>query len=61
MIEGQIRITDGYNRTIDILPSGASYQVVMFEAETDYHQNAWFGTEEEAKKFANGWVFKNVS
>ena len=61
MIEGQIRITDGYNRTVDILPSGGSYQIVMFEAETDYHQNAWFGNEEDAKNFANKWVFKNVS
>jgi hypothetical protein len=30
----------------------------MFEASSDYHQNAWFKTEEEAKSFAERWVFK---
>lgn len=58
MIEGQIRITDGHNRTVDILPTQGQFQTVMYEAETDYHQNAWFATEEEAKNFAQGWVFK---
>ena len=59
MIEGQIRITDGHERTIDILPcNDGTYQIIMFEASSDYHQNAWFQTLEEAKRFAEGWVFR---
>jgi hypothetical protein len=58
MIKDQIRITDGYERTVDILPCrDGDFQVVMFEASSDYQQNAWFKTEEEAKQFANKWVF----
>jgi len=57
MTKDQIRITDGYERTVDILPtSDGQYQAIMFEASTDYHQNAWFATLEEVKKFAESWV-----
>ena len=46
MTEGQIRITDGYERTVDILPCrDGDFQAIMFEASSDYHQNAWFKTE----------------
>ena len=59
MTEGQIRITDGYERTVDILPCrDGDFQAIMFEASSDYHQNAWFKTEEEAKQFAEKWVFR---
>jgi hypothetical protein len=59
MIKDQIRITDGYERTVDILLcNDSTYQIIMFEASSDYHQNAWFKTEEEAKSFAERWVFK---
>jgi hypothetical protein len=59
MIKDQIRITDGYERTVDILPcNNGTYQVVMFEASSDYHQSGWFKTEEEAKLFAERWVSK---
>jgi hypothetical protein len=30
----------------------------MFEASTDYHQNAWFATQQEAIYFSEKWVFK---
>ena len=59
MMKDQIRITDGHERTVDILPCrNGDFQVIMFEASSDYHQNAWFQTEEEAKRFAESWVFK---
>ena len=59
MTEGQIRITDGYERTVDILPcNDGTFQAIMFEASSDYHQNAWFKTEEDAKRFAESWVFR---
>jgi hypothetical protein len=57
MIKDQIRITDGHERTVDILPcNDGTYQVIMFEASNDYHQNAWFQTVEEAKLFSERWV-----
>lgn len=59
MTKDQIRITDGHERTIDILLcNDSTYQAIMFEASSDYHQNAWFQTLEEAKRFAEGWVFR---
>ena len=59
MIKDQIRITDGHERTIDILPcNDGTYQTIIFEASTDYHQNDWFKTLEEAEQFAERWVFK---
>ncbi len=39
MTEGQIRITDGYERTVDILPcNDGTFQAIMCEASSDYHQ-----------------------
>ena len=59
MTKDQIRITDGHERTIDILPcNDGTYQIIMFEASSDYHQNAWFQTLEEAKIFSERWVYK---
>lgn len=59
MIKDQIRITDGHNRTVDILPcNDGTFQAIMFEASSDYHQNAWFKTQEEAKLFSERWVYK---
>lgn len=59
MIKDQIRITDGHERTIDILPcNDGTYQTIMFEASTDYHQNAWFATQQEAINFSEKWVHK---
>lgn len=54
-----IRITDGQNRTIDIFEmKDGTFQIIMFEASTDYQQNAWFDSFDEAKGFAERWVFE---
>lgn len=59
MNDKQIRITDDYDRTIDIFEcSDGRFKITMFEASTDYHQNAWFATQEEAIYFSEKWVFK---
>lgn len=59
MNENHIRITDGNDRTADIISlNSGNIHVVMYEASSDYHQNAWFATLEEAQLFSEKWVYK---
>jgi len=58
-MKNQIRITDGYERTVDILSyNGNTFQAIMFEASSDYNDVLQFKTKNEAKQFAENWVFR---
>ena len=59
MNKNELRITDNVDRTVDIIKCiDEKFQIIMFEASTDYHQNAWFATRQEAIIFSEKWVFK---